>query len=59
MVQSAGQSGGRFPVSHSSEGLPIGVQIVGLPWDEEHVLSVAAVLEDECYAWRVPPLCRG
>ncbi len=48
-----------IPVSHSSEGLPIGVQIVGLPWHEEHVLSVAAVLEDECYAWRVPPLCRG
>ncbi len=46
------------PVSHSSEGLPIGVQIVGRPWEEEQVLSVAAVLEKECGAWRIPPLAR-
>jgi len=44
------------PVSQSSEGLPIGVQIVGRPWEEERVLSVAAVLERECGAWRVPPI---
>lgn len=44
------------PVSHSSEGLPIGVQIVGRPWEEEQVLAVAAALERECRAWRIPPL---
>ena len=44
------------PVSHSIEGLPIGVQIVGRPWGEEQVLAVAAVLERETAAWRVPPL---
>ena len=44
------------PVSESTEGLPIGVQIVGRPWEEEQVLAVAAVLERECSAWRVPPL---
>lgn len=33
------------PVGQSSEGLPIGLQIVGRPWEEEQVLSVAAVLE--------------
>ncbi len=44
------------PVSHSNEGLPIGVQIVGRPWEEEQVLSVAAVLERECGAWKVPPI---
>jgi len=44
------------PVSHSSEGLPIGVQIVGRPWEEEQVLAVAAALERECGAWRVPPI---
>lgn len=44
------------PVSHSQEGLPIGVQIVGRPWEEEQVLTVAAVLERECGAWRVPPI---
>jgi Asp-tRNA(Asn)/Glu-tRNA(Gln) amidotransferase A subunit family amidase len=51
-----GNPGAVVPVSHSSEGLPIGVQIVGRPWEEEQVLSVAAVLESECGAWRIPPL---
>ena len=44
------------PVSQSSEGLPIGVQIVGRPWEEEQVLAVAAALERECNAWRIPPI---
>ena len=44
------------PVSHSREGLPIGVQIVGRPWEEEQVLAVAAALERECGAWKIPPL---
>ncbi len=44
------------PVGHSPEGLPIGVQIVGRPWEEEQVLSVAAALEKECGAWKIPPL---
>jgi Asp-tRNA(Asn)/Glu-tRNA(Gln) amidotransferase A subunit family amidase len=48
------------PVSYSvdgeSTGLPIGVQIVGRPWEEEQVLAVAAALEKECGAWRVPPI---
>ncbi|MGA2101030.1 MAG: amidase family protein, partial [Candidatus Sulfotelmatobacter sp.] len=44
------------PVSRSSEGLPIGVQIVGRPWEEEQALTVAAALENQCQAWRVPPL---
>lgn len=46
------------PVSHSPEGLPIGVQVVGQPWEEEQVLLVAAALEKECGAWRVPPLAQ-
>ena len=44
------------PVSQSSEGLPIGVQIVGRPWQEEEVLSVASVLEDEVKGWKTPPI---
>ena len=44
------------PVSHSSEGLPIGVQLVGRPWEEEQVLAVAAALERECGAWSVPTI---
>jgi Asp-tRNA(Asn)/Glu-tRNA(Gln) amidotransferase A subunit family amidase len=44
------------PVGSSSEGLPIGVQIVGRPWEEEQVLAVAAALEQQCAAWRIPPI---
>jgi Asp-tRNA(Asn)/Glu-tRNA(Gln) amidotransferase A subunit family amidase len=46
------------PVSRSlaAEGLPIGVQIVGRPWQEEQVLAVAAALEKECGAWKIPPM---
>jgi Asp-tRNA(Asn)/Glu-tRNA(Gln) amidotransferase A subunit family amidase len=42
------------PVGHSPEGLPVGVQIVGRPWEEEQVLTVAAALEKECGAWKRP-----
>jgi Asp-tRNA(Asn)/Glu-tRNA(Gln) amidotransferase A subunit family amidase len=44
------------PAGQSPEGLPIGVQIVGRPWEEEQVLSVAAALEKQCGAWRIPPI---
>jgi Asp-tRNA(Asn)/Glu-tRNA(Gln) amidotransferase A subunit family amidase len=44
------------PASHSAEGLPIGVQIVGRPWQEEQVLAAAAAVERECRAWRIPPI---
>lgn len=44
------------PVGQSSEGFPIGVQIVGRPWCEEEVLAVASVVESECRAWRIPPV---
>jgi Asp-tRNA(Asn)/Glu-tRNA(Gln) amidotransferase A subunit family amidase len=51
-----GNPGAVVPVSHGNEGLPIGVQIVGRPWEEEQVLTVAAVLERECNAWKIPPI---
>jgi Asp-tRNA(Asn)/Glu-tRNA(Gln) amidotransferase A subunit family amidase len=44
------------PMGHSGEGLPIGVQIVGRPWEEEVVLAVAAKLEKERGPWQAPPL---
>jgi len=44
------------PVSQSSEGLPIGVQLVGRPWEEEQVLSLAAVLERELGPGKRPPI---
>ncbi len=44
------------PVSRSAEGLPIGVQIVGRPWEEEQVLAIAGTLERGCNAWKAPPI---
>jgi amidase len=44
------------PVGSSPEGLPIGVQIVGRPWEEEAVLAVAAKIEDACGGFRRPPI---
>jgi len=44
------------PVGRSSEGLPIGVQIVGRSWEEEQVLSVACALESACGAGSIPPI---
>jgi Asp-tRNA(Asn)/Glu-tRNA(Gln) amidotransferase A subunit family amidase len=43
------------PVSQSAEGLPIGVQVVGRPWEEEQVLSIAMEIERACGAWKIPP----
>jgi Asp-tRNA(Asn)/Glu-tRNA(Gln) amidotransferase A subunit family amidase len=43
------------PAGHSPEGLPIGVQIVGRPWEEENVLTVAEALEKQRGAWKAPP----
>jgi Asp-tRNA(Asn)/Glu-tRNA(Gln) amidotransferase A subunit family amidase len=44
------------PVGRSPEGLPIGVQIVGRPWEEEAVLAVAARIEAACGGFRRPPI---
>lgn len=43
------------PVSRSSEGLPIGVQIAGRPYDDEAVLAVAAAIEQD-FGFVPPPL---
>jgi Asp-tRNA(Asn)/Glu-tRNA(Gln) amidotransferase A subunit family amidase len=45
-----------IPVGLSPEGLPVGIQIVGRPWEEEQVLSVAAVLEKELGLGTHPPI---
>ncbi len=43
------------PVGRSNEGLPIGVQIAGRPFDDELVLTVAAAVEKD-FGYRPPPL---
>ena len=40
-----GMPAATIPVSQSPEGLPIGVQIVARPWQEELALSVAEIIE--------------
>jgi Asp-tRNA(Asn)/Glu-tRNA(Gln) amidotransferase A subunit family amidase len=44
------------PMGRSPEGLPIGVQIVGRPWEEELVLAVAAALEEQRGPWQPSPI---
>ncbi|WP_221390991.1 amidase [Dyadobacter sp. NIV53] len=39
----------------SPEGLPIGVQIIGRPWQEHVVLAVASFIESQTGGWQ-PPL---
>ena len=44
------------PVTRSAEGLPIGVQIVGRPWEEDLVLQVAAAIEARVGGYQAPQL---
>jgi amidase len=44
------------PAGWSPDGLPICVQVVGRPFEEEIVLSVAAAIERECGGYRPPPI---
>ena len=43
------------PVGASPEGLPIGVQIVALPFEDEIALGVAAIVDTE-FGFRPPPM---
>jgi len=44
-----------IPVGRSPEGLPIGVQIVARPFEDEVALGIAAVV-DSAFGYRPPPL---
>ena len=46
------------PVGRSPEGLPIGVQVAGRPFEDEKVLAVAAAIE-QGFGYRPPPLAAG
>ncbi len=52
LLQNPGVS---VPVTSSAEGLPIGVQVVGRPWEELTALAVARVIEQSRGAWQAPP----
>lgn len=51
-----GTPGAVVPVGQSPEGLPIGVQIVARPWQDEAALAVAEKVEQVCGAFRRPPI---
>jgi amidase len=46
------------PVGASTEGLPIGVQVAGRPFEDEGVLAVAAAVE-RAFGYRPPPLAES
>jgi len=50
-----GMPAGVVPVAKSAEGLPIGVQVVARPWEEESVLAVLQALEEAHGPWQRPP----
>ena len=50
-----GMPGGVVPMTKSLEGLPIGVQIVTRPWEEELVLAILQVIEQSRGPWQRPP----
>lgn len=43
------------PAGRSAEGLPIGVQIVGRPFEEQTALAAAAVIEEALGGWQSCP----
>jgi Asp-tRNA(Asn)/Glu-tRNA(Gln) amidotransferase A subunit family amidase len=52
----AGFPGATVPVGSSPQGLPIGVQIIGRPYEDELVLMVAEQIEQARGPWQPPPL---
>jgi amidase len=44
-----------MPVGRSPEGLPIGVQLAGRPFEDEIVLKVASVI-DRTFGYVPPPI---
>jgi len=55
-VNLTGNPAAVVPVGFSSEGLPIGVQVIGRPHEEEVVLAIAERIEQWSGGWRKPHL---
>src|SRR5712664_335116 len=51
-----GFPGASVPVGVSNEGLPIGVQVIGRPFEDELVLAVAEAIEQARGPWLAPPI---
>ena len=50
----AGFPGLSVPLSQTQEGLPIGVQLIGKPFDEEMILAAGELLEAGRGRWKAP-----
>ncbi|MGA2420333.1 MAG: amidase [Candidatus Acidiferrum sp.] len=44
------------PMAFSAAGLPIGVQLIGRPYEEELLLEIASILEEERGGWPAPKI---
>ena len=51
-----GFPGASVPVALSNDGLPIGVQVIGRPFEDELVLAVAEAIEQPRGPWQAPML---
>jgi Asp-tRNA(Asn)/Glu-tRNA(Gln) amidotransferase A subunit family amidase len=52
----AGFPGASVPMGFSADGLPIGVQVIGRPTEDELVLAVAETLETARGGWEAPAI---
>ena len=43
------------PAGRTRAGLPVGVQVIGRPFEDEAVLAAAAIIEDALGGWVEPP----
>jgi Asp-tRNA(Asn)/Glu-tRNA(Gln) amidotransferase A subunit family amidase len=55
-VNLTGFPGASVPVHTSPQGLPIGVQVIGRPHEEELVLAIAEQIEQARGPWQPPPM---
>lgn len=51
----AGFPGVSLPFGQSPEGLPLNIQLIGRPYEEDLLLAVAEALEDARGPWQAPP----
>ena len=52
----AGWPGTALRCGTSSDGLPIGIQVLAHPWREDITLAIAAALERDLGGWQRPPI---
>ncbi len=45
-----------IPMHQTTDGLPVGIQLVGLPWSDETLLDIAVRLEEARGPWTFPSL---